>query len=330
MIKKTGVSIKDIFKRLLTASWLRPERALWDAHELYIVKKLLGEDFARPSLEYGCTDGVSTFVMLDGELDFNFDDYQDVSWSKDSHTNHEMLNSDYFDSFDSAKNKGNIIAKPADGYFDYGVSWKLVHIQKSQRLGIYKNLACVDLDASLSNLADGYFLTIFAPNLFWIDGDKLKASLQELKRVLKPEGKIITIFPDQIQKNYIFYNFHNQANEKWLRDLDRGMHINLTKHDHSLEGWQEYFKQAKLIVSKHDKFIPALVSQVYQIGFRPMFPVFMNMYEKLQRCGQQDWLDVKKHWIDTAYHFLSPMCDLEWMQKMKMDKLWHIFELKLA
>ncbi|MFH1318654.1 MAG: methyltransferase domain-containing protein [Candidatus Omnitrophota bacterium] len=328
MIQKTEVTIRDIFQRLLVALWLRPERALWEAHQLYIVKKFLGE-FSQPSLEYGCTDGALTLVMLDGEFDFNFDNYQDVAWDKDSHLNHDMLNSDYFDSFDSTKNKGKTVAKAARGYFDYGVSWKQTHIQKSQQLDVYKNLECVNLGAPLDQFADNFFATIFAPNLFWIQADKLERSLGELARVLKPNGRIITIFPDQIQKNYIFYNFHNQDNEKWLRDLDRGMHLNLTRHACSLEQWQETFKRNKLVITKHDKFIPSLVSQVYQLGLRPMFPVFMNMYGKLKRCGQQDWMDVKRHWIDTSYHFLGPLCDCEWMEKMKMDKLWHIFELKI-
>ena len=53
MVSENNNVIKDIFRRLLTALWLRPERALWDAHELAKVDSFLGDRIEGPSLEYG-------------------------------------------------------------------------------------------------------------------------------------------------------------------------------------------------------------------------------------------------------------------------------------
>lgn len=61
-----------------------------------------------------------------------------------------------------------------------------------------------------------------------------------------------------------------------------------------------------------------------------MFPVFMNMYEKLRKHSEEEWMDLKKHWIDTIFHFLSPLCESGWIEKMGMKKVWHIFELRHA
>ncbi|MDH3974315.1 MAG: hypothetical protein OEV42_08550 [Deltaproteobacteria bacterium] len=317
--------MKDIFRRLLTALWLRPERALWDAHELFIVREFLGNNFAQPSLEYGCTDGVPTFIMLGGEFELSFDDYQEVAWDRNAYKDHSMLESDYFNNFNPDQEKESRIRTFPTSYFECGISWKEAHIKKSERLSIYKRLVCNDLGAPLDMLDDNYFATIFAPNLFWLEEDKLESTIVELKRVLQPEGRIITIFPDASQQNHLFHRFAEVSDTQWINDLDRGIHINLTHHARELDEWEKYFSQKKMRISRHERFIPSLVSEVYQIGFRPMFPVFMNMYEKLRTYSEDEWMDLKKHWIETAYHFFSPMCDTEWME---MENVWHIFELQ--
>jgi hypothetical protein len=324
------LSTKDIFLRLLTALWLRPERALWDAHELFIARDFLGSDFAQPSMEYGCTDGVPTFIMLGGEFEFSFDDYQEVKWDKNSFKEHSILGGDYFDEFDPGRKKETRIARFATDYFEYGISWKDSHIRKSERLQVYKKLVCAELGAPLKPLQDDYFMTIFAPNLFWIDNNSFSSTFAELKRVLCRDGRIITIFPDISQKDYLFYRFAEKSDEQWINDLDRGIHKNLTRHARSLEDWKGYFCQHGLRMTRHERFIPSPVSEVYQIGLRPMFPVFMNMYEKLRKHSETEWMDLKKHWIDTIYHFLSPLCETGWLEEKGVDKVWHIFELRHA
>ena len=73
--------------------------------------------------------------------------------------------------------------------------------------------------------------------------------------------------------------------------------------------------------------MPSLVGEIYDIGFRPMFPVLMNIYEKLKKSSTSDeFIELKEHWTETINHFLDPLCDTSWMYKM--EKLWHIFELK--
>jgi len=318
----------DLFKRLLNVLWLRPERALVDSHQLFTAMNLLGEDFEQPSLEYGCTEGANTFIMLGGKFDLEHDDYLEVLWDKDSHTKSGMKN-DYFNSFsDDYVPK---IEKNSRQKISVGVSWHKAHIEKSNRLGVFERTERIKLNSPLNQFEDNTFATIWSPNLFWSDEDSMRMVLSEHRRIIKDEGRLITIFPDETQKNHVLLRHINQVPKsyhQWLQNIDRGKFVNLTRHAYSFEKWNRIFSECGLTITNHQRFLPSLVGEVYEIGFRPMFPVFMNIYEKLKNVSSANFLDVKKHWVDTCYHFFSPMCDTKWMEKMGMELLWHAFELK--
>jgi len=318
----------ELFRRLLNVLWLRPERALHDAHDLFTVYNLLGENFQQPSLEYGCTEGCNTFIMLGGEFDHEHDDYSEVLWAKDSHTKSSMQD-DYFNTFKESY-VPKIKTQP-EQKISVGLSWHEAHIKKSNRLGVFEKTERIELNSPLNQFEDNSFATIWSPNIFWSDDNALRMLLNEHRRILKDDGRIITIFPDHKQKNHALLRYINQVPKRyhqWLQDLDRGKYVNLTRHAYSYEKWDRIFSECGLTITNHRHFLPSIVGEVYEIGFRPMFPVFMNIYEKLKNSSSSDFLDVKKHWIDTCYHFFSPMCDTKWMDKMGMENLWHTFELK--
>lgn len=217
-------------------------------------QRFLGNNFVQPSMEYGCTDGVPTFVMLGGEFEFSFDDYQEVRWDKKSFKDYSVLGGDYFDEFDPGKEKEARITRLPTNYFEYGISWKDSHIRKSGRLPLYNKLVCIELGSPLKLLQNDYFMTIFAPNLFWIENNSFSSVFAELKRVLCHGGRIITIFPDISQKDYLFYRFAADSDVQWINDLDRGIHKNLTRHARSLEEWGKYFYQHGLRITRQERF----------------------------------------------------------------------------
>jgi hypothetical protein len=317
------MSIADIFRRLLTPLWLRPERALWDAHELCTVGRVLGL-IQSPSMEYGCTEGTNTFVMLGGEFDLSFDEYDESSLVPGTGT---TLASDYFDVHSDKKRVG--IKKFADQKFDIGVSWRESHIVKSARLGLYEALSCVEIGAPLPMIASDSIRTLWSPNLYWNEGDAFLRLLQEHKRVLHDEGQIITILPDEAQRRCQFFPHLSQHPfDSIAPSIDRGIHANTTRHAQSYAEWKEFFGSQGLKIEHHEMFLPSLVSQVYQIGFRPMFPVFKQMYDALLKHDISKLLDLKQHWIDTVLHFMLPLCDVEWMKKHGMEYTWHTFVLR--
>ena len=93
---RVETSRRDYLKRLLTPFWLRPESALWYAHEAFLASKALGPMKGR-SLEFGSMDGTATFVMLGGEFSPEFDVYGSVTWNTDSKRWSSIETSDYYD-----------------------------------------------------------------------------------------------------------------------------------------------------------------------------------------------------------------------------------------
>jgi len=316
------MTVKHKLQELLKVMWLRPESALWYSHMLFLADKFLGRSFEHPSIEYGCMDGINTVILLGGEFNDWFDMYNEVSWNKQSHLQ-PTLKDDFFNTIKDI-DLSDIVKTRSDRYFKYGIDWKDAHIEKAARLGVYKECIKTDLAVPKLPFENNYLKTIWAPNLYW--SKNFNVTLSELVRVLNKNGRIITIAPDVRQLEYMFYRLVNDQNRSWLQSLDRGRFENASRNARTYKQFEEIFIRNGLRIIRHERFISPLIAKVYDIGFRPMFPVFMNMYEKLKHHSPGDLLDLKKHWIETVLYFFSPLCDVA-SQDAK-DKAWHIFELK--
>ena len=126
--------VQDLFQRFITPLWLRPERALYEAHLYQAFLDFLGNDFESPSLEYGCADGILSFMMLGGECSSDFDDYLDVHTSRNSYREQQMLESDYFDQPAENFQMETMMRERPKNHFTTGISWKKSHIEKARRL----------------------------------------------------------------------------------------------------------------------------------------------------------------------------------------------------
>jgi SAM-dependent methyltransferase len=311
----------DYLRRLLVPFWLRPETPLWYAHEAYLVRRYLGERLRGPSLELGCMDGVSTFVMLGGEFGMDFDVYAATTWDDASHR-FQSRAQDYFDTVKGVGEPIDIVRRPEDR-FDVGLTWKAAHLAKAAQLGIHDELVEHDPNLGLEPFADERFATVWAPNLYWID--ELAGLLGELRRVLRPEGRLLTVLPDASAPREMLYHLRDRAPAQWIDNLDRGRYGNISKQARELDEWHATFAAAGLDVLRHERFLPKPVFQFNDVGARPLFGVLLHIYELLKRSSPDDLREVKEHWIEVAFDFLAPLCDVEWMQGM--PELWHIFEL---
>jgi SAM-dependent methyltransferase len=323
---RVTLSTKDYLRRLLCPFWLRPESALWYAHEAFLARGYLGPRLRQPSLEFGCMEGTPTFVLLGGEFGMEFDVYSEVAWQHDS-----MIwkpGDDYYNISRSDRDSAMDITKAPDEKFEFGLSWKRAHLDKARRLSIHEQLIEHDPNLALTMFEDRSLATIWAPNLYWVQN--LDGTLEEFRRVLSDDGRLVTVLPDSSALDYMLYNFADETNPEWIKDLDRGRHANISKQARSTAQWEEFFASKGLAILRHERFLPKVVFQFSDIGFRPMFPVFMHIYEALLQESREEWLNVKNHWIETAFHFLAPLCETEWMERMQMAKVWHIFELQGA
>ena len=313
-----------MFRSLLSVLWLRPESALWYGHMLTLAKKYLGE-LQGPSLDFGCMDGVNSFILLDGKFDDKFDVYNEVEWNKESHKQ-STLSNDYFDKF--IEDEKILIEKIPSHQFDLGIDWKDSHIKKCERLGLYKKLQKIDVESPLFNANENTFSTIWAPNIYWMRN--MDAIIAELSRVLNTNGKIVTIGPGPMQVEYMFYNYADLNTETWFKNIDRGRFENSKASGKTYEAWQVLFESHGLYIERHETIIPEIVAKIYDIGFRPMFPVFMNIYETLKKNNMKDLYDLKNQWVETIYELGEPLCETSWIDNKypNAENAWFIFELK--
>lgn len=317
---------KDYLRRLLCPLWLRPESALWYAHEAFLARQYLGPTLQQPSLEFGCMEGTSTFVMLGGEFDFDFDVYTEVRWDRESKSWNSLAD-DYYNASKGSMAGGVEVRTCPEDRFSVGLSWKQAHLEKAGRLGIYEQLVEHDPSLPLTQFADSSFATVWAPNLYWVEN--LSGAVHELGRVLRPEGTLVTVLPDKTALDHMLYRFKDRADPVWIKDLDRGRFGNIARNARDLTDWVQLFEAAGLTLTRHERFIPTVVFRINDVGLRPLFPVLMDIYETLRANGLEDWRRIKEHWIETAFHFLSPLCETDWMDRLNMVKVWHIFELTM-
>lgn len=314
----------DILRRLLPALWLRPERALWDAHELAAVRRLLPEEIEGPSLEYGCTEGTNTFVMLGGEFKADYDDYDGVLQGvRDSEFG---STEDYFSH--SPSGQQTPVAVPASSQFSVGVSWRNSHLVRSRALGVYERLHLAPIGAPLADFSDHLFQTIWAPNLFWSERQDLAALVAEQRRLLKPKGKLFTIFPGPDQERHTLLSRATEGNRTWLERLDRGKYLHLTQHARSEDEWYDFFDASGLRVTRVSPFLPAIVAQVYEVGLRPLFPALLEARELLLSLPKEEFLGFKRHWIEVLSNYLVPLCREDLPPSIGSQPLWFAFELE--
>lgn len=319
----SAADTKRFFSELLVTMWLRPERALMEAHMMSVLHKSIPEAKGK-SLEWGCADGSVTFVALGGRFNFEYDDYLEIECAEKKSAPGAHV--DYFDH--SSETSVNPVRKTADYIFSNGISWKESHISQTARLGFHQALIAQDFNARLP-FPDSYFSFILASNIFWIEKEKdFVNTLGDIARVLDKGGKLLTILPQKIAQEIIVANKLSGAEAKWIERLDRGIGNNLQYNARELQQFEFMAASCGLKITNVIGYCPSLVSTVYQIGFRPMFPVFMNMYGKLKKTSPKKFFEIKKQWIDTVEDFMLPLCESEWMVKMGMPNTWNFFELE--
>jgi hypothetical protein len=315
----------DIFRRLLIALWLRPESALWYSHMLHAAQSLGADALPSPTLEFGSMDGLNAFVLLGGEIDFSFDVFGDVEWSYDAHKRSTLAN-DYYDRVNAkSENLWPRNTRP-ERRFDYGIDWKTTHIEKAARAGVHDQLILWQPNSPLNMIGDSSIGGIWAPNTYWMDD--VDGLFREFARITRRDGKIVTIVPDVKLLDHMLYRFAEPIDKVWAQDLDRGRYENASRSAATLEQWRLRIQSASLRIIEHKGFIPPVVAGIYEIGFRPLFAVLMNMYEKIKSRSPDDLIALKRNWVDTVDFFVTPFVDDTYLAAFGQETLWHIFALQ--
>jgi hypothetical protein len=301
--------------------WLRPESAIWYSHMLTIAKKNIGI-LKSPSMEFGCMDGLNSFLVFGGEIDEAYDVFSEAVWNDNSHLDATLKN-DYFDIYNDQFKLP--ITRFPDVRIDFAVDWKKSHVLKSKRMGLYENVDLIDIRNPYFPITDALLETIWAPNLYW--APEVSKILKEFDRVMRNEGRLLTILPDRSQINHMVYNFADRAPKSWLKLIDRGRYENVLNNGKSLSEWANLFSENGFEISRHEKFIPDIVARAYDIGFRPMFSVLLDIHQILGKYSSDELNSWKKFWIEEIATLSKPFVNTDWYEKSGTTYDWHFFEL---
>lgn len=303
------------FDILLSVFWLRPETALWRSLD---IEAMRGFEFATPSLDLGCGDGIFSFIRAGGVFDISFDAFQSI----------ENLEAffDKVDIFDSSKPIDPVIKKPPIYQIDHGFDHKENLLRKAYALGLYKNLIVGDANQRLP-FDDNSFCSVFSNILYWLDDPK--TTLVEIKRILRPGGRCCIMLPNRTFPEFSFYYslFVKDGNEnfRFLEKMDRGRIADNIKHAKSYSEWLNIINSSGIKVIGHSMHLSKTVIQIWDIGLRPLFPVFHKMVLLIDKVSL---LEIKKEWIGTLKMFLEPVFKMDDKLTQGVEPAFHCFILE--
>lgn len=312
---------KKIFEHLVSALWLRPESALWYAHMLAAAKTFSAHCLPEPSLDFGCMDGLNSFVLMGGIPPAEFDVFDEVIADAEAHRR-SSLRDDYYD-FAAAETRWDL--DPPPQRFSIGVDWKAAHITKAARFFVHQTLMLWEPGTALQDVEDHSIGGIWAPNIYWMEN--VAQILAEFSRIVRPGGRIITMGPDVTLTSHMLYAHRTNFDEAWLADLDRGRHVNASRNGRSLSDWSRLFERSRLNIVAHQGFVPLALNAVYEIGFRPMFVPLIEMRRQLLEISRQDLLAVKMAWLERLHELAAPFLDDKVLNGLGSATLWHMFAL---
>lgn len=288
--------------QLLNAYWLRPETALWRAIDIGAMSSF---EFRSPSLDFGCGDGLFSFIRAGGELAASFDAFQVTDGLNKFFEHHDV-----YDAFDASL--APVITASPRYQIDTAFDHKPNLLQKAATLGLYRSFAVGDGNAKLP-FDDASYSSIFSNIVYWLDEPSV--TLKELRRILRRDGELCLMLPDRNLLDYSFYNslFVKTGNTRWawLDKIDRGRLSDNIKQVRSAGEWETIFAEAGLAVTHHVRHLSKPIVQIWDIGLRPLFPLLMKMVRSVDR---NDLPEIKDEWIKTMGDFVEPLLEIERLQ----------------
>jgi SAM-dependent methyltransferase len=163
--------------------------------------------------------------------------------------------------------------------------------------------------------------------VYWLD--KPEEVLKEIQRILKPGGSCCLMLPNRTFRDFSFYyNLYVKTKNKnfeFLEKLDRGRVAESIKQVKSSEEWLEIIAESGLEVVDHKRHLSKTVTQMWDIGLRPLFPVFYKMVSSIDK---ERVVDIKKEWIETLKIFLEPIARMDCELNPDDEPAFHCFILK--
>lgn len=304
------------FDELLNVFWLRPETALWREIDIQTMRSF---EFASPSLDIGCGDGIFSFIRAGGKFDPSFDAFRSMS-----NLNKYFENADVFDAFD--ENLHPSVIQAPHYQIDCALDHKENLLKKAGQLQLYKNMKVADVNDPLP-FPDESFNSIYSNIVYWLNDPK--AVFSEISRILRPGGRVCLMLPNVTLPEFSYYSqlYVRTGDPRWafLDKLDRGRFADNIRQSRTASAWEEMFTSAGLKVAQHKTHLSKTIIQIWDIGFRPIFPVLLKMANSLP---SDQFLDIKQEWIRTLKQFLEPLVGMDGALGRGEEPAFHCYVLE--
>jgi SAM-dependent methyltransferase len=248
----------------------------------------------QPCADFGCGDGVFSFLHLGGRFDPAFDVFTDVNLSDARNGRPDM--------FDCATDAYQpTIVSPPSQQIDVGLDLKANMLTKAKLLELYGQLIQHDNNDTLPYSAE-QFRTIYCNAAYWVEN--IEGFLVEVRRVLQPGGKIILQVKLDCLSRYTLDAHRAALGERFL-DIIAGDRLNCWPSLTDRLTWERRFGRAGLTIEQATPFITKTHAHIWDIGLRPITPLLVKMANAL---SPQTRAQIKDEWVGRLLELTEPLC----------------------
>jgi SAM-dependent methyltransferase len=286
------------------------------SHCEFFLRETRGERLVG-GLELGCGDGTMSYILAGGML---------TGWD----TFMEMAHLDQYSAGADIHNKAPTLKLNLDNThlrvnYALGVDLKPTLVQKALRFSkLYDDGLAQDLNRPLE--IDRQFPFLFSNILYWLDD--LDSSLKNFAGALTVGGHAFFFVPNFNfkKKNWLYYSAPHEPPRDYLNFFDRG-YAKLIHHCYTASEWERKFARAGLKVRSHIPYMSSRVTDVWNIGTRPIAPLLISM---TQRLSASDREQVKQEWVKFFNQFFAPIIEAELNENFSSDDSYafHFFNLE--
>jgi SAM-dependent methyltransferase len=324
-----------ILRESINLHWLRPDNALWVFGFVRTFGKLVQEkNSIGRSMDLGCGDGTTSFVMLGGSLDARFDVFHSVQAQDENLTSDTRLSSsgslvdeagDFYNCYNTSWKEAaekNILTKPSLK-FSVGADWKEVLVKKASAFGFYEGMSVFDANV-IPYPYDEEFDFIFCTMIYWLE-DREK-SLREIHRILNREGCFAFSAPKPEILNYTLSSMMANFNYPLLNRLDRGRFENWRRHAMDKAGWDNLLAENGFEIVEYKEFHPALQIAGGETIIRTLMSAYQVLYDRLLPDHVDIFLEFKQKWCSEIAVLLEPFADDKYYDCL--EKTYHAYVVR--